>query len=69
VNIETPCIKLCIIDTHIKLCRGCGRSANEIAQWSTMVPAQRRSVMDELPARMRQAGLVPAPGGEGHSRA
>ena len=30
---------------------GCYRSGAEIAAWSRLSPADRRSVMDELPAR------------------
>lgn len=50
-QIESPCIKTCIIDPQARLCTGCLRSIDEITQWSRMSPAARRAVMDDLPAR------------------
>jgi predicted Fe-S protein YdhL (DUF1289 family) len=35
-------------------CLGCGRDIDEIAGWSSLSPAARRSVLDALPERMRQ---------------
>ncbi|AXK80643.1 DUF1289 domain-containing protein [Pseudolabrys taiwanensis] len=57
--IETPCTKVCTIDAQTRLCRGCGRTIDEIAAWGTMSAAERRRVMDELPARVAQ-GRAPA---------
>ena len=34
--IQTPCNKICTIDPGSGLCRGCGRSLSEIAQWSAL---------------------------------
>jgi predicted Fe-S protein YdhL (DUF1289 family) len=57
---ETPCIAVCVIDPNSGLCLGCGRTLAEIASWSAMPSADRRTLMAELPQRMRDAGL-PAP--------
>ncbi len=54
----TPCINACILDPATGLCRGCGRSADEIAAWSTMNDTDRMRVMSELPQRMANS---PAP--------
>jgi predicted Fe-S protein YdhL (DUF1289 family) len=48
---ETPCIKVCVIDAKTGLCTGCGRSLVEIASWTTMTDGERRRIMRELPAR------------------
>jgi len=37
---ESPCIKICQIDLD-GLCRGCGRTLNEIAGWRDMSNAER----------------------------
>jgi predicted Fe-S protein YdhL (DUF1289 family) len=58
--ISSPCIKICEIESTSRLCRGCGRSLNEIAQWGQMTEAQRLKIMAALPERMRSAGF-PAP--------
>jgi uncharacterized protein len=49
---ETPCVKICTFDPLHGLCSGCGRTLEEIAQWSDMSDAERRRIMAELPARM-----------------
>jgi predicted Fe-S protein YdhL (DUF1289 family) len=50
--IESPCVNICTLDARSKTCLGCGRTIDEIARWSTMIPAERSRVMSELPARM-----------------
>jgi uncharacterized protein len=51
-RMDSPCIKLCVIEPATNLCAGCGRSLPEIAQWSSLDPADRRRIMAELPARL-----------------
>ncbi|HEX2590628.1 MAG TPA: DUF1289 domain-containing protein [Rhizomicrobium sp.] len=64
--ISSPCIKICEIDRASRLCRGCGRSLNEIAQWGSLSEAQRLQIMATLPQRLRDAGLpFPAAPGSG----
>lgn len=55
-EIQSPCIKLCVIDPQSRLCMGCKRSIGEITDWSRLSPAARADVMAELPTRE-----VPAP--------
>ena len=55
---ETPCTKICSIDAATKLCAGCGRTTSEITDWSSLSSEVRRRIMAELPARMRQRGMV-----------
>jgi uncharacterized protein len=50
--IETPCIKVCVIDPANGLCKGCGRSLDEIARWGSMSDAERRRIMSGLKERM-----------------
>lgn len=49
-KIESPCVNICTIGKD-RLCEGCRRSINEIAQWSRMTAEERRTVMAELPDR------------------
>jgi len=53
----SPCISICVLDPDFELCEGCGRSLDEISQWSRMTEEQRRAVMVTLPSRLKQ--LVP----------
>lgn len=53
---ETPCIKVCVIDQTTKVCEGCARTLGEIARWSSMSDGERRRIMLELPARLERLG-------------
>jgi hypothetical protein len=48
---ESPCTRICTLDTRSGLCLGCGRTIDEIARWAAMSGAERARVMAELPAR------------------
>lgn len=50
--IETPCIKICVVDPETGFCIGCGRTRMEIGGWLGMSPGQRHAVMETLPERV-----------------
>jgi predicted Fe-S protein YdhL (DUF1289 family) len=50
--IETPCIKVCVLDPASGLCQGCARSLDEIARWGTMSDSERGRIMGELKGRI-----------------
>jgi uncharacterized protein len=54
--IETPCIKVCVVDAETGYCIGCGRTRGEIGAWLGLSAEERRSVMAVLPDRV--AGLT-----------
>ena len=54
-EIESPCVKVCLVHPATGLCVGCYRTVEEIADWATMAPAARRAVMADLPARAERA--------------
>lgn len=60
-EIESPCVKICVIHPQARVCVGCGRTGDEIARWTRLTPEERRVVMAEAPARM--AGLSTRRGG------
>jgi predicted Fe-S protein YdhL (DUF1289 family) len=49
--IQTPCIKVCVVDGESGLCLGCYRDLAEIAAWTGFTEAQRQTILAELPAR------------------
>jgi predicted Fe-S protein YdhL (DUF1289 family) len=53
-GMETPCVKVCTYDADVGLCRGCGRTLEEIAAWACMSAGEREKVMAELPERLRR---------------
>ncbi len=50
--LESPCTKVCTIEPASGLCRGSGRSRDEIAGGTRVAPAERGRIMAELPRRM-----------------
>lgn len=53
-EVESPCIKICVVHPEARLCTGCLRSIDEIGRWSRMSSDERREVMAELPDRAGQ---------------
>jgi predicted Fe-S protein YdhL (DUF1289 family) len=51
-KIETPCVKICVVDPETGFCIGCGRTRGEIGGWLGMSADQRRTVMADLPERV-----------------
>ena len=51
-DIETPCVKICVVDPETQICIGCGRTRGEIAGWIGMGAAARHTIMLELPERV-----------------
>ncbi|MDE2229960.1 MAG: DUF1289 domain-containing protein [Alphaproteobacteria bacterium] len=47
----SPCVRLCVIDPHIGLCRGCWRTLAEIAAWPNLDDPARRRVLEAAAAR------------------
>lgn len=50
-EIDSPCVKICVIHPETRLCTGCARSIDEITIWSKLSPEARRAVMADLPNR------------------
>lgn len=50
-EIDSPCVKLCAVHPVEKICVGCFRTVEEIANWSLMSPEERRRIMAELRGR------------------
>jgi uncharacterized protein len=51
-DIETPCVKVCVVEPETQLCIGCGRTRNEIASWIGMAANERHTIILALPERM-----------------
>jgi predicted Fe-S protein YdhL (DUF1289 family) len=50
--IETPCVKICVVDPESGCCIGCGRSRSEIGGWLGYSAEERRAIMVALPDRL-----------------
>ena len=50
-EIESPCVRICVVHPEARVCTGCYRTTDEIARWSRMSPEERREIMQALPDR------------------
>ena len=53
-EVQSPCIKICVIHPEARLCTGCLRSIDEITVWTKLSPEARQTIMEELPTRQGQ---------------
>lgn len=50
-EIESPCVKVCVIHPEAGICLGCHRTRDEVALWSRLTREERRQIMATLPDR------------------
>lgn len=55
-NVPSPCISVCVMDEARGLCRGCWRTLDEIAAWSTLRDEDKRAVWGHIAQRVRTPG-------------
>jgi uncharacterized protein len=53
-EVESPCIKLCVVHPEARICIGCYRTIDEISIWSRLTHEARADLMAELPNRASQ---------------
>lgn len=51
-NVDSPCAKVCVLDEFL-VCKGCGRTIAEIADWPFMNPTQKSEVLERAGARFK----------------
>jgi predicted Fe-S protein YdhL (DUF1289 family) len=51
-EIESPCVKVCVLDPGSGFCIGCGRTREEIASWLGFDVNERRRIMGVLAKRI-----------------
>lgn len=54
-EVDSPCIRVCVIHPSAGICAGCYRTVEEIAAWGGMEDADRLALKEALPER---AGLL-----------
>ncbi|MCI0600621.1 MAG: DUF1289 domain-containing protein, partial [Beijerinckiaceae bacterium] len=53
-----PCTGICTMDAALDLCLGCGRTGEEIAEWSSASDQRRSAIWDLLPERIDALGIA-----------
>jgi predicted Fe-S protein YdhL (DUF1289 family) len=49
--VDSPCINICKIVERTGVCRGCGRTLEEIKAWRDASDDEKRTILARLPAR------------------
>ena len=44
----SPCTKNCSLNTSTNICEGCGRTLDEIIEWTRMMDPEKQEVIDRL---------------------
>ena len=52
----SPCVSVCELDAAGQLCVGCGRSLQEIGEWSAAGNARRWQIVDTAAQRLARIG-------------
>ena len=50
-EVESPCIRICVVHPTERICTGCYRTIDEITRWSRMDSSERAEIMQNLPDR------------------
>lgn len=50
-EIQSPCVKLCVVHPEERICVGCYRTIDEIGAWSRLTHEARAAIMQDLPER------------------
>lgn len=50
-EIDSPCVRVCVLHPEARICMGCHRTTDEIRLWSKMSPEERLRLMRALPER------------------
>jgi predicted Fe-S protein YdhL (DUF1289 family) len=58
-DVPSPCISICRMDADSGFCQGCLRTIEEIAAWSRMGDADKRSVWRAIELRSEAGFLIP----------
>ena len=56
-DLPSPCVSVCEIDPATRFCRGCLRTAGEIASWRDLDYDARLDLLETLRGRRREMGL------------
>jgi uncharacterized protein len=51
-EIQSPCVKICVLDPVSRMCTGCGRTLDETGNWLHLTDEGRLKVAAELPDRL-----------------
>jgi hypothetical protein len=57
----SPCVNVCALDAATGWCLGCGRTGAEIGAWVGLSDADKRRLLEALPARLAKLAAQAKP--------
>ena len=48
---DSPCVDICQMDSESGFCVGCGRTIEEIANWSSYTNEKKKDILKQLKSR------------------
>ena len=58
-DVESPCVRDCVVDQGHGFCLGCWRTLREISDWHRYDPAQKHAVLAQIQARRATHSTIP----------
>jgi predicted Fe-S protein YdhL (DUF1289 family) len=55
-EVDSPCVKICVIHPESRICIGCRRTIDEISGWARLSAEDRLAIVQALPGRMVSSG-------------
>ncbi len=55
-HVPSPCVKICVLDPVTRMCQGCYRTIDEVAEWVEYTPEEKRAVLERVERRKKEAG-------------
>jgi len=55
-HVPSPCVKICVLDPRTRMCRGCYRTIDEVAEWVEYTPEEKLAVLERVAQRRKEAG-------------
>jgi predicted Fe-S protein YdhL (DUF1289 family) len=57
-DVESPCVRICMIDPGHGFCVGCWRTLQEISDWYRYTPAQKLALLPALEDRRATCSII-----------
>jgi predicted Fe-S protein YdhL (DUF1289 family) len=57
-DIESPCNRICVVETASGLCRGCYRTLREISCWAQLTRIEKLALLEDIARRKAAAAVL-----------
>jgi predicted Fe-S protein YdhL (DUF1289 family) len=57
-DIDSPCNRICVVDTASGFCRGCYRTLGEISYWARFTRTEKFALLEKIARRKAAAAVL-----------